>query len=230
MNPIRLLAAIFSLTLCSAWLCAGDLTKIDRAIGKEPAYRSKPRYCLLVFGVETKTRVWLVLDGDVLYVDRNGNGDLTEKGERVEAVREKDGSRSFVVSELSARAGQSKYKQLMLLESSLAKHYWSVSLTIEGKGRQNGAAVFAERAAGAPILHFDGPLTMLLGIRQLVRGQKDSQVAAHLVTPGVGKNVFTFLNHKAIPDNIHPTAEIEFPNKNPFGKPIKVRLRLTERC
>src|SRR5215468_22156 len=60
-----------------------DLTKIDRTIAKEPAYKSKPKYCLLVFGPEAKMRVWLVLDGDVLYVDRNGNGDLTEKGERV---------------------------------------------------------------------------------------------------------------------------------------------------
>src|SRR5262249_8147594 len=59
-----------------------DLTKIERTIAKEPAYKSKPKYCLLVFGPEAKTRVWLVLDGDTLYVDRNGNGDLTETGER----------------------------------------------------------------------------------------------------------------------------------------------------
>ncbi len=60
------------------------LAAIDRSIRKEPAYRSgAPRYCLLVLGAEAKTRVWLVLDGDALYVDRNGNGDLTEAGERV---------------------------------------------------------------------------------------------------------------------------------------------------
>lgn len=51
----------------------------------EPAYKSKPKYCLLVFGAEAKMRVWLVLDGDTLYVDRNGNGDLTEPGEKVQA-------------------------------------------------------------------------------------------------------------------------------------------------
>src|SRR6476469_7441592 len=63
---------------------ASDLSKIDHRIAKEPAYRSKtPRYCLLVFGPEAKTRVWLVQDGDTLYVDRNGNGDLTEAKERI---------------------------------------------------------------------------------------------------------------------------------------------------
>src|SRR5687767_5410138 len=65
---------------------AVDLTTIDRTIRKEPTYQStKPLYCLLVFGPEAKTRVWMVLDDDVLYLDRNGNGDLTEPGERLEA-------------------------------------------------------------------------------------------------------------------------------------------------
>ncbi|HKA07585.1 MAG TPA: hypothetical protein VKD71_10030, partial [Gemmataceae bacterium] len=57
---------------------------VDRRIGKEPKYQSKtPRYCLPMFGPQRKHRVWLVLDGDTLYVDKNGNGDLTEKGKRI---------------------------------------------------------------------------------------------------------------------------------------------------
>src|SRR5262245_35416333 len=63
-----------------------ELNKPDRTIAKEPAYRNGPRYCLLVFGTDAKMRVWLILDGDVLYVDRNGNGDLTEEGERMAAA------------------------------------------------------------------------------------------------------------------------------------------------
>jgi hypothetical protein len=59
---------------------AADLSKIPRTIAKEPVYKSKPKYCLVVFGPEAKKRMWNVLDGDVLYVDKNGNGDLTEKG------------------------------------------------------------------------------------------------------------------------------------------------------
>ena len=47
----------------------GDLAKIERSIKKEPAYKSTPRYCLLVFGPEADKRVWLVLDGDVLGLD-----------------------------------------------------------------------------------------------------------------------------------------------------------------
>ena len=73
------------LGLCLQGLPAADLTQIERKISKEPAYQSKPKYCLLVFGPEAKTRVWLVIDGDTLYVDRNGTGDLTEPGKKVAA-------------------------------------------------------------------------------------------------------------------------------------------------
>ncbi len=68
---------------------AVDLTKIDRSISKLPELCSQaPEYCLLVIGPEASKKVWLVHDGDVLYVDRNGNGDLTEPDERVVASDE----------------------------------------------------------------------------------------------------------------------------------------------
>ena len=90
-----------------AWLCAAalvlapaapaaDLAKIERKLAKEPAYQSKsPKYCLLVFGPDARTCVWLVQDGDVLYVDRNGSGDLTEIGKRVKVKQQGDSYRSF---------------------------------------------------------------------------------------------------------------------------------------
>jgi hypothetical protein len=77
------LPSLLVLLTAAALAPAADLARLDRSIKKEPAYRGKPKYCLLVFGPEARTRVWLVLDGDTLYVDRNGNGDLTEDAERV---------------------------------------------------------------------------------------------------------------------------------------------------
>jgi hypothetical protein len=84
---------------------AADLSEVDRTIKKEPAYKGKPKYCLLVFGPEAKTKVWLVLDGDTLYVDRNGNGDLTEAGERIAAPALRPGSNPFCTRERSIRVG-----------------------------------------------------------------------------------------------------------------------------
>ena len=63
-HTFGLLAVCFSAVTARG----ADLTKIDRKIAKEPAYQNEPKYCLLVFGPEAKTRVWLVLDNDTLYV------------------------------------------------------------------------------------------------------------------------------------------------------------------
>ncbi len=64
-----------------------DLSKIDRTPPKLPALQSDhPEYCLLVFGLDAHKKVWLVQDGNTLYVDRNGNGDLTEPDNRIAAT------------------------------------------------------------------------------------------------------------------------------------------------
>jgi hypothetical protein len=61
---------------------AADLTKIDRNLLREPHYRGKPQYALAVLGPDARFKVWLVLDGDALYADKSGNGDLTEPGKK----------------------------------------------------------------------------------------------------------------------------------------------------
>jgi hypothetical protein len=104
MNLIRTALAV--LVLVPGAAAAADLKKIDRAIAKEPAYVSKqPRYCLLLFGPEATTRVWLVADGDFLYVDRNGNGDLSEPGERVRFSAFREVAEGRVAARREAQAG-----------------------------------------------------------------------------------------------------------------------------
>src|SRR5947199_223492 len=78
-----------------------DLSRIDRRIAKEPAYQTKaPRYCLLVFGPAAKHRVWLVQDGEALYVDRNADGDLTDPAERLTPKRAEKDFVQFEVGDL----------------------------------------------------------------------------------------------------------------------------------
>jgi hypothetical protein len=49
-----------------------DYDKVERRLTKEPAYQTKiPKYALLLFGPKARLRVWVVLDGETLYVDRN---------------------------------------------------------------------------------------------------------------------------------------------------------------
>src|SRR5262249_4699298 len=96
MKTWNFLAATVTVLLCGPAAVPADLAKVERRILKEPAYQTKtPRYCLLVVGPEAKKKIWLVQDGDVLYVDRNGNGDLTEDGERVALEQGDKSSRHF---------------------------------------------------------------------------------------------------------------------------------------
>jgi len=55
---------------------------------KEPKYQHVPKYSLLAFGLNQETRVWLVLDGEILYADCHGNGDLTAPECRITAKKD----------------------------------------------------------------------------------------------------------------------------------------------
>ncbi len=88
MKLSTVLATLAVLGLLVGSAGAADLPAIPRTIVKEPAYKTKPKYCLVVFKSEAKMRMWLVLDGDILYADKNGNGDLTEKDESLTYQKE----------------------------------------------------------------------------------------------------------------------------------------------
>ena len=107
-------ACVLLLLAFAAPISALDLSTIDRKIVKEPVYASPPKYCLLVLGPEAKTRVWLVQDGDTLYVDRNGNGDLTEAGEKVAARKGDDMNDWLEFSAGEIREGNLLHRRLLV--------------------------------------------------------------------------------------------------------------------
>ena len=59
-----------------------DLAALPRQIHKKPKNLSGQPSSLLFFGPNAEARVWVVIDGDVLFLYTYGNGDLTEPGER----------------------------------------------------------------------------------------------------------------------------------------------------
>jgi hypothetical protein len=112
-----------------------DLTKIDRTIRKEPAYRGEPRYGLLVWGPKARTRIWLVIDGKTLYVDRNGNGDLTEKGEQFSPMKVNDDQSQYLefhVGEIVEADRQTKH----------SGHRCLLSCEIRNRIRRNHTSLF----------------------------------------------------------------------------------------
>jgi hypothetical protein len=224
---------------------AADLTKIERTIAKEPAYKSKPKYCLLVFGPEAKTRVWLVRDGDVLYVDRNGNGDLTDAREKVDGPV--GAAPYFRAGDIIEADGTTKHRDLGVQFHD--KDGWTlVFVTVQGKGQQMASLgqrclQFADRPQDAPFVHFNGPLTLNLVEHPTCDPQRRDSFFVEIGTPGLGKGTFaaieTFNTRGGFPaswpretvifQDIHPWAEIECERKAPGGKPIKAKIALNRR-
>ena len=180
--------AFFGLALLAAPATAADLAKIDRTLKSEPGYRSAPKYGLVVFGPKAGTRVWLVLDlgqpwenepdKNVLYVDKNGDGDLTDPGERVACTLRKHEtfvsfspkpavsySPEFDVGDIVDRDGKTRHTGLTVRVGSYIQRYRPVSLSVKTDGRNDQFAggpllSFADRPEDAPVIHFGGPLTL----------------------------------------------------------------------
>jgi len=240
MHRQRTALALAVLVLGAATAMADvDLTKVERRIAKEPTYQSKtPKYCLLVFGPEAATRVWLVLDGDTLYIDRNGNGDLTDDGEKVKFEKPKDGERNAGIhveaGTITAKEGVAPNTKVELMFYG-PKTY--VVCQAEGKGWQRAAGdgsgdlTFADRPADAPIIHFGGPLSLAADEPYtLQRGDKPTEFYTFLGTPGLGKGTFACISYENVGKDVHPVAEFTFPAKG-GGAPLPpVKVVLSQRC
>jgi hypothetical protein len=147
---------------------AFDLTKIDRTIRKEPAYRGKPRYGLLVLGPKAQTRIWLVIDDKTLYVDRNGNGDLTEKGEQFSPTKDAPDYLEFKTGEIIEADGQTKHSNLIVYQYYARQYdrlvnaailYDVAGISSQGTSGEDGCS-FTSTPREAPIIHLNGPMTM----------------------------------------------------------------------
>jgi hypothetical protein len=215
---------------------AVDLAKVDRRIRKEPAYQGKAKYCLLAFGPEARARRWLVLDGAVVYFDRNGNLDLTDEEDRVAGP-----GAPFKPVDVPGGTGKARYRVSEL--STLARKdgtVLTVAVSTPGKYRQFGDALLSDRPQTAPVLHFDGPLAMFLAPgerrRPLVPGARPGAVLNQL-RASVGTlssdtaGVFVDVEHDpGVPPGTHPGADVEFPVQGKGGRVTTIQVTLDKRC
>jgi hypothetical protein len=242
--------ATWLLLLLAVWprsACAADLSKIDRTIAKEPTYQSKePRYCLLVLGPEARQRVWLVHDDNQLFVDVNGNGDLTEPGKCIKAQGDAGSALSFRVPILGTDGRSRHDLQADFFKAStfgqdiggpfaaLLTLTWTRDRTFGAWGDEGGMLIFATRPQEAPVVHIDGPLQM--GFECHLPFQVKSpgvyELNVGVGTPGLGKGSFAHLKYwkDAIPEGVYPRAVLEFPGKAPDGAPVRVEAVLKQRC
>jgi hypothetical protein len=258
MRVLSLISTLLVLgnTAVTAW--GADLTKIDRKIAKEPAYQNKPKYCLIVFGPEAKFRVWLVRDGDVLYVDKNGNGDLTEDGER----KQTDGSpltlgvhtvRRWQIGTITDPQNKANYTDLrvslldldlQLPESARRRiadggvgEGFEIDVHVPFGNRRlpwstarwgRNYVAFADRPEDAPIVHFGGPLTMMVDKPPILVGGGIWRVQlARIGTPGLGQGSFAALNSDSgldLSTDEPALVELQFTDKQGKGQRALAKL------
>jgi hypothetical protein len=199
---------------------AADLTKIPRTIAKEPAYRTtSPQYCLVVFGPEAKDRVWLVLDGDVLYADRNSNGDLTEPTEQFPFEQHACCRIGNVLADGVA------YKDVRVFQDSRGMH---VGAEVPGRGRQSagsdlhGRLTFALGPEAAPIVHLGGPLQISLDSFPHINSRDFIHLHAVVGTPGQGNGTFAAINPDDMFKGAKFTADATFMPTGATAKPERL--------
>lgn len=219
-----------------------DLSKVERRIAKEPAYVSKqPLYGLYVFGPQATTRVWAVFDKstpdrndyDVLYFDRNANGDLTESSKRIVGV-----GGSFAIGDFTDPATGDVHKQLTI--SRRPEPDGSVMLHMKWKGKHDLAGGYAPEAGPytqfartpgeAPVLWpgAEGPLAFERWIwNKLAIGGADD-VRVFIGHQGHGRNTFCGLSDQFLPKTVPVLATLIY--KDGEGKERRALSELRERC
>jgi hypothetical protein len=106
---------------------------------------------------------------------------------------------------------------------------------VDGAFRQYSFAGFADTPKNAPVVHFDGPLTIEVADKNvtLARGEKPTDFSVYMVTRGHGERLGSTVlvdYNLGIPEAAQPVVEVEFRNKEPNGKPVTARYTLKQRC
>ena len=218
-----------------------DLDNIDRTIRKEPKYASNaPGYLLYVLDLKNHTRVWAVLDRssakqkeyDVLYFDRNANGDITEPGEKISG---KDGL--FELGEFVDPNTEDRHTglRLRLLSSG------SVMFGLKWKDKHRVGGGYAVKAgpytqagkspAEAPILRVvaEGRFAFQTWIApESLQIGSSPDIKFFVGHEGVGQNTFTSVMHPFLPNNVGLEATLVYESSS--GETIRLTSTLMSRC
>lgn len=262
----RLLWPVLLLVLATLTLCAGsvrranaeertavDLKNIDRKIQKQPDYHSsRPRYGLLVFGQKRATRVWAVFDKstadnklyDVLYFDRNANGDLTDPGERIVGKPQGKETLNFAVGSFKDPATGDVHTEISfqtwLSNQDVDANPFTVDFYVKWQDkhvvhggfdeRPISTCQFTEKPADAPVywLGGDAPLTVSRwGWDKLAIGQSHD-IRTLLGYSGFGRGSFSALPQDYLPADLPILATLVYTDT--AGKERRVQAELRERC
>jgi hypothetical protein len=206
-----------------------------------PAHRAdKPLHAQLLFGKEGRLRVWAVMEGKALRLERDGDP-KTQVGNFASVVDCKDvklddpdGKTHYVINRVSDHEEKKPTPRRSLM----------FNVTIEGPVtcRQYCDVELSERQEGAAVAHFHGPLTaqpvtilwkIPPGLALDPEGETDVRM---LVGTLDAKSrcwtvVYSHNGEKsAFAEGVHPRLEVEWPTGKAGEKPLREEVSLKESC
>lgn len=216
---------------------------------------------------------------DSLYADLNSDGDLTDPKEHIPVtVVTKKGSElglptnigsfevedrdmnvpRFHIGDVIGRDGKTKYAKLVVDVGwyifGRKDRQVTVSVDVPGYDRQSVGGPqlwFADNPEKAPVIWFDGALTLRLAPSGLLhlpvdytgkeppppryeefplfRGKK-MPLRVEVGSAGIGLGTFNVISNDKPPADAHPIAKVVFPHADPKKPPIEVSVDLNKRC
>ena len=235
-------AALFLLLAAGSLSTAEPLqVRDDQLPIKEPDYTESPRYALLLLGAEGTSAVWIVEDGTTLYVDQNGNRDLTDDGPPIKAtnLREFNGSsgpswdRDYLLDEIALPDG-SRHTNFRLAHWNYndPEDQYGVKLTLNGQVPMYAGwmPLLKPTAREAFVVHFGRPVApRKLRFKEFVPGTNLDRLSIAFTNPDSSRLTDARLSILALPESVRPTVLIDWPV--PEGAaPLQTAHELTERC
>lgn len=214
-------------------------THADRTILKEPKYQSSPKYSLITLGDSGDMKVWMVEDGKRLFVDKNGNGDLTDDGPPIEpsSVRKMDAARwdfQYVIPALTLTNG-SRHTNFVLRRWNYGDPEDSYGLSLSVNDQMPMYAgwfgtFWSTNPATAPVIHFGGPFTpQMLRRKEFTIGESHQRLSLCFINPGSGPGAVSRLSIDALSSFVVPKLTIEWPTAA-GAAPLRTSHLLSERC
>ncbi len=210
--------------------------------------RTTPLYCLLVFGPEGKTRVWVVWRGNTAYLHRNGT--LNEPGEQMvcasgdwAAVNMPGKWWRFSTVVNSAEDGTAytiEFVRGSATEAPDADRRFAVyarvgeEFTLVDADPSLELAVDPEVAPQIPFGRLQIVPENAEYKRQRLIFAKENDLRAWIGTfpADKGSTGISLVQHDkgGIPENTHPVADIQFPNAMPGAPLVRLRCVPDRRC
>jgi hypothetical protein len=207
---------------------------------KEPKYSGSPRYGLITID-GGKAKVWFVVDGTQLYMDKNGNGDLTDDGPAIASKKLEHFTSPHVFFEwpsMAPKGTTSKLTDCSLFVYVRGTEYRIADFRTYQNGvfwfYRNRGCVLAAKAAEAPILNWGAPYGLLFdfinGTDGTLSKSKANEFYIQIGSQGSEVGSFVCRSYEDMPKDTTIEANFEFVDKRDNSKKLNMVAQLRTRC